>query len=460
MSSPEGHGAPAPAPASAAVPDPAEPTLIVSNMDVTYKVRGQDRLALRDVSFTIGRGESYGLVGESGSGKSTAALALVRYLPRNGRVSGGTIRINGRDPLAMGKAALRDLRSHTVSMVYQEPGRALNPSIRVGRQIAEVFEIDGRVLRRGHEVGRGDAAEGPDIGSRPGHGAVSARAVRWHGTAGGDRDGPGEVAVAADPGRADYRAGRDRGGRGARPGRGAAPGVPHLDPVHQPQPGGDRQDVRPGRGALRGRAGRAGPGPAGVRRSAAPVHGGAAALHPAARAAQGPRSAGHHPRLPAHAGTRHDRVHIRAAVRARAGPLPGRVAAVLRRRGPASRPLLLPRPGAGAAPGHAVVGARAGHRRDRRLDRGGREAGEDLPRRRAGAGRGRPDRAPGRDARPGRRVGQRQDHAGPGPARADRARTRARSSPWRESRSTRTRGAGRGRSCARCRSCSRTPTRR
>jgi len=145
MSSPEGHSAPAPAPApaSAAVPDPAEPTLIVSNMDVTYKVRGQDRLALRDVSFTIGRGESYGLVGESGSGKSTAALALVRYLPRNGRVSGGTIRINGRDPLAMGTAALRDLRAHTVSMVYQEPGRALNPSIRVGRQIAEVFDIAG-----------------------------------------------------------------------------------------------------------------------------------------------------------------------------------------------------------------------------------------------------------------------------------------------------------------------------
>jgi peptide/nickel transport system ATP-binding protein len=112
-------------------------------MDVTYKVRGQDRLALRDVSFTIGRGESYGLVGESGSGKSTAALALVRYLPRNGRVSGGTIRIDGRDPLTMGTAALRDLRAHTVSMVYQEPGRALNPSIRVGRQIAEVFEIDG-----------------------------------------------------------------------------------------------------------------------------------------------------------------------------------------------------------------------------------------------------------------------------------------------------------------------------
>jgi peptide/nickel transport system ATP-binding protein len=124
-------------------PVPSGPALVVSQMDVTYRVRGQDRLALRDVSFSIDRGESYGLVGESGSGKSTAALALVRYLPSNGRVSAGTISINGQDPLAMGTGALRQLRSRTVSMVYQEPGRALNPSLRVGRQIAEVFEIAG-----------------------------------------------------------------------------------------------------------------------------------------------------------------------------------------------------------------------------------------------------------------------------------------------------------------------------
>jgi peptide/nickel transport system ATP-binding protein len=120
-----------------------EPALTVSHLDVTYRVRGQDRPALRDVSFAIGRGESYGLVGESGSGKSTAALALVRYLPRNGRVSGGQISINGQDPLAMGRSALRKLRAGTVSMVYQEPGRALNPALRVGRQIAEAFETGG-----------------------------------------------------------------------------------------------------------------------------------------------------------------------------------------------------------------------------------------------------------------------------------------------------------------------------
>ena len=127
-----------------AAPAPAGQALSVSHLDVTYRVRGQDRLALRDVSFQVGRGESYGLVGESGSGKSTVALALVRYLPSNGRVSAGTISIDGLEPLSMGQGALRDLRARTVSMVYQEPGRALNPSIRVGRQIAEVFEIAGQ----------------------------------------------------------------------------------------------------------------------------------------------------------------------------------------------------------------------------------------------------------------------------------------------------------------------------
>src|SRR5579862_1012262 len=97
---------------SVAAPDAvaAPLALAVQHMDITYKVRGQDRLAVRDVSFSIGRGESFGLVGESGSGKSTVALALVRYLPRNGRVSQGTISINGLDPLAMGSGALRDLR--------------------------------------------------------------------------------------------------------------------------------------------------------------------------------------------------------------------------------------------------------------------------------------------------------------------------------------------------------------
>src|SRR5215467_12444020 len=123
--------------------DELTPTLQVEHLEVTHRVRGNDRRALKDVSFEIGRRESYGLVGESGSGKSTVALALTRYLPRNGRVTGGQISINGQNPLAMDAPALRQLRARTVSMVYQEPGKALNPSIRVGRQVAEVYEIAG-----------------------------------------------------------------------------------------------------------------------------------------------------------------------------------------------------------------------------------------------------------------------------------------------------------------------------
>src|SRR5437016_11192200 len=119
------------------------PALVVSNMDVTYRVRGQDRLALRDVSFTIGRGESYGLVGESGCGKSTAALAIVRYLPRNGSILGGRISIDGRDVVSLSQRDLRRLRADSIGMVYQNPGTALNPSIRVGRQVREVFTVRG-----------------------------------------------------------------------------------------------------------------------------------------------------------------------------------------------------------------------------------------------------------------------------------------------------------------------------
>jgi len=132
-------------------PDLDEVVLDASHVDVTYKVRGTGRLAVRDVSFQIGRRESFGLVGESGCGKSTMALAAIGYLARNGRVSSGSIIVRGQDVSALRGEALRKLRARTVSMVYQEPGRALNPSIRVGRQVAEVFEVAG--------LSRSEAAE-------------------------------------------------------------------------------------------------------------------------------------------------------------------------------------------------------------------------------------------------------------------------------------------------------------
>ena len=119
------------------------PVLDVSDLELVYKVRGVDRPVLRGVSFKIEKGQSYGLVGESGCGKSSAALAIVRYLPRNGRVSGGTVKVADRDVHALGTKDLRDYHSRIVSMVYQNPGSALNPSMRVGAQVAEAFTVLG-----------------------------------------------------------------------------------------------------------------------------------------------------------------------------------------------------------------------------------------------------------------------------------------------------------------------------
>jgi len=133
-----------PAAAKSPADTPAQaPALEFENLDVVYRVRGHDLQVLRGVSLTVARGQSYGLVGESGCGKSTAARAAVRYLPRNGRVSGGRVAIAGRDVLSLSKSALRNLRANDVSMVQQDPNSALNPAIKVGKQVAEVFAIAG-----------------------------------------------------------------------------------------------------------------------------------------------------------------------------------------------------------------------------------------------------------------------------------------------------------------------------
>jgi peptide/nickel transport system ATP-binding protein len=131
-----------------------EPAIELQDLEVVYRVRGVDRNVLRGVSLTIGEGESYGLVGESGCGKTTAAFAIMRALPRNGRVVSGSIRVNGEDLLGMGQAGVRKLRATTLSMVYQNPAAALNPTIRVGAQVGEVFELMGFEKKEAQERAR------------------------------------------------------------------------------------------------------------------------------------------------------------------------------------------------------------------------------------------------------------------------------------------------------------------
>ncbi|CAH1650866.1 dipeptide ABC transporter ATP-binding protein [Chelatococcus asaccharovorans] len=123
------------------------PTLAVEGLSIDY---GPVQ-AVRNVSLAIAPGEAYGLIGESGSGKSTVAYAVMGYL-NSGRVSGGRVVLNGADVFAMGERGLEAVRGPVVSMVFQDPMNALNPSIRVGEQIAEGIRrhagLDRRAARK------------------------------------------------------------------------------------------------------------------------------------------------------------------------------------------------------------------------------------------------------------------------------------------------------------------------
>ena len=130
---------PAPAPEGGA---PA--ALRVEDLGLAYVVRGIQRPVLRGVTFEIKPGESYGLVGESGCGKSTTAYAAVRYLPRNAVITGGRILVDGADVTRMSDDEVRRFRTHEASMVYQDPGAALNPTTKIGPQVIEAFSVLGQ----------------------------------------------------------------------------------------------------------------------------------------------------------------------------------------------------------------------------------------------------------------------------------------------------------------------------
>ncbi|MGW4855152.1 ABC transporter ATP-binding protein [Streptomyces sp. NPDC004288] len=116
------------------------PLLEVRHLDVEFPTPDGGTLhAVRDVSFTLRRGETLAVVGESGSGKSTTALALLRMLPGTGRITGGSVRLDGEDLVTATEDRLRAVRGARIGMVFQDPMTALNPVLTVGRHLDEVL---------------------------------------------------------------------------------------------------------------------------------------------------------------------------------------------------------------------------------------------------------------------------------------------------------------------------------
>jgi peptide/nickel transport system ATP-binding protein len=114
--------------------------LAIENLKVELDTDSALIRAIDALRLTIERGETFALVGESGCGKSMTALALMRLLPENGRVTDGRLLVGGEDILDLPESQMRSVRGGRIGMIFQEPSTSLNPVMRVGDQIVEAIE--------------------------------------------------------------------------------------------------------------------------------------------------------------------------------------------------------------------------------------------------------------------------------------------------------------------------------
>jgi oligopeptide/dipeptide ABC transporter ATP-binding protein len=131
--------------------------LDVRGLKVVFATGRELVRAVDGVDVTLGYGEALGLVGESGCGKSVFARSLLRLVPQPGRIAAGEIRFKGQDLLKKTEAEMRRLRGRDLAIVLQDPLTTLNPTLRVGTQIAEPLRVHGVI--RGRQAIRQRAVE-------------------------------------------------------------------------------------------------------------------------------------------------------------------------------------------------------------------------------------------------------------------------------------------------------------
>ncbi len=124
------------------------PLLKVTNLQTEFKTPGGIVRAVRGLSFQVERGETVGIVGESGSGKSVTALSLMGLIPDPpGKVSGGSIQLDGQELVGLPQKELNSLRGSKIAMVFQDPFSSLNPTMTLGEQVAEPIRLHTGVSR-------------------------------------------------------------------------------------------------------------------------------------------------------------------------------------------------------------------------------------------------------------------------------------------------------------------------
>ena len=125
-----------------------EKLLQVQDLRVSYYTYAGEVQSVRGISFDVEKGETVAIVGESGCGKSVTAKSIMRLIASPGKIKTGSITLDGRDVLAMSGKALRSYRGSECAMIFQDALTSLDPTMRVGKQIAEVLTVHGRASKK------------------------------------------------------------------------------------------------------------------------------------------------------------------------------------------------------------------------------------------------------------------------------------------------------------------------
>ena len=123
------------------------PLLEITDLHTEIKLKQAVVHAVDGVSIHVEAGETLGIVGESGCGKTMTALSIMNLLPVGGHIVGGSIRLNGDEISGLGDEAMRDIRGNEIGMIFQDPLTSLNPTMTVGRQIAETVILHREVTK-------------------------------------------------------------------------------------------------------------------------------------------------------------------------------------------------------------------------------------------------------------------------------------------------------------------------
>jgi peptide/nickel transport system ATP-binding protein len=122
--------------------------LEVKDLRTEFRMQSSNVVAVDGISFHVGEGECVGIVGESGCGKSTTGFSIMRLLPGNGYLTGGSVILNGRDLAGLSEKEMRKVRGDEVALIPQDPLTSLNPTTTIGNQISEAVTLHKEVTRK------------------------------------------------------------------------------------------------------------------------------------------------------------------------------------------------------------------------------------------------------------------------------------------------------------------------